>query len=112
MVNDKYAPGADDDLTYVAADVGSLTDAYSLTPLNSFTGEIKAVQFMMLVRNTDAGSCTVCIELNEGAYESAPLSPSETWVYLIDTHTTNPIGGGTLTLSDVNSFTVGPNRLT
>lgn len=111
MVNDKYAPGADDDATYVGATVSSIQDAYGLTPIPTFTGEIKAVQFMMLVRKVDSGTCSVCIELNEGAYESAPLSPSETYVYLIDGWTTNPLGGPLL-LADVNNFKIGPNRLT
>lgn len=111
MVNDMYAPGADDDATYVGATAGGLVDAYGLSAIPIFTGAIKGVQAMMLVRQVDAGSSSVTLQYNEGAYQTAPFAPNETYVYIIDGQENNPITGVPWTQGDLASLTLGPNRL-
>lgn len=108
LLVDENDPGPDDDTTYVqSADVGD-KDTYAFGNLASSTGTVYGVQILPYARKTDAGSRSICtVARLSGTETDGPNQAlSTTANYLFDMRETKP-GGGSWTISDVNSAEFG-----
>ena len=101
-------PGDVDIADYVQSGTVSQKDTYAMTDLPSATGTVYAVKPVMVVTKDDAGSRSAAsvIRLSATEQDSANHSLSTSYEWVQDIRTAKP-GGGTWTVSDVNSMEVG-----
>lgn len=98
----------DSDTTYVSSATAGHKDTYALGDLSG-SGTILGVQSSYFARKDDAGSRTVKSVVRSGAgaeSNGASVSVSDTYVYYIDLHATEP-GGAAWTVAKVNDAQVG-----
>lgn len=109
---DNYAlvdeTGSPDTADYVESSTVGDKDTYAFTDLVASNGSVLAVQVLPYAQKTDAGSRSIAsvARLSGTEADSANVSLTNSWQYLGDIRETKP-GGGSWTISDVNSAEFG-----
>lgn len=95
---------ANDDTDYNSSGTPGDKDTFVMEDLVSTSGTVQAVQEVVRVRKDDAGarSIVTVARLSATEVDSAVVTVNTTYGYARDARTTKP-GGGTWTISDVNS---------
>lgn len=97
-----------DDTDYVESSTVGDKDTYAFGNLTPTTGTVYGVQVVPRARKTDAGTRKIAsiARLSATEVDSADKTLSTTYVYLPDVREAKP-GGGTWSISDVNSAEFG-----